>query len=273
MIVDKTKIQETVDYIQSQTTIRPEVGIVLGSGLGAVVDLLENAIHIPYSDIPNFPVSTVKGHGGRLAFGTYAGKGIVVQEGRVHFYEGLGAEKVMYPLFVMKALGVKTVINTNAAGGINPDFAGGDLMLIEDHINFMSMNPLTGPNDDTVGPRFPDLAEAYNPDLNKLAVQVAEKNGIKLQRGILAACSGPSYETKAEIAMLEKMGAHAVGMSTIPEAIVARYLGLRFLGITFISNLVSPNRTEPLTHKEVTEAAAKASGNLAKLIGEVIKAL
>ena len=135
MIIDKTKIQETVDYIQSQTKIRPEVGIILGSGLGAVVDLLEESVHIPYSDIPNFPVSTVKGHGGQLAFGTYAGKGIVVQEGRVHFYEGLGADKVMYPLFVMKALGVKTIINTNAAGGINPDFAGGDLMLIEDHIS------------------------------------------------------------------------------------------------------------------------------------------
>jgi len=204
MIIDKNKIQETVDYIESKIEIKPEVAIILGSGLGAVVDLLEDAVHIPYSDIPNFPVSTVKGHSGRLAFGTYGGKNILVQEGRVHFYEGLGAEKVMYPLFVMKALGVKIIINTNAAGGINPDFSGGDLMLIQDHINFMSMNPLTGPNDDSVGPRFPDL---------------------------------------------------------------------RFLGITFISNLVSPTRTEPLTHKEVTAAAAKASGNLAKLIGEVIKEL
>jgi len=174
MIIDKNQIQETVDYIESQTKIKPEIGIVLGSGLGAVVELLEDAVHIPYSNIPNFPVSTVKGHGGQLAFGTYAGKGFVVQEGRVHFYEGLGAEKVMYPLFLMKALGVKIIINTNAAGGINPDFSGGDLMLIEDHINFMSLNPLTGPNDDTVGPRFPDLAEAYNPDLRELAGQVAK---------------------------------------------------------------------------------------------------
>lgn len=273
MIVDKTKIQETIDYIQSQTKIKPEIGIVLGSGLGAVVDLLEDAVHISYSEIPHFPVSTVKGHGGKLAFGIYAEKGIVIQEGRVHFYEGLSPEKVIYPLFVMKGLGVKTIINTNAAGGINPDFANGDLMLIEDHINFMSLNPLTGPNDDSVGPRFPDLADAYNPDLKNITVQVAKKNGIALQSGILAACSGPSYETKAEIAMLGKMGADAVGMSTIPEAIVACYLGLRFLGITFISNLVSPTRTAPLTHKEVTEAAAKASGNLALLIGEVIKEL
>lgn len=271
MIIDKNKIQETVDYIESKIEIKPEIAIILGSGLGAVVDLLEDAVHLPYSDIPNFPVSTVKGHSGRLAFGTYAGKNILVQEGRVHFYEGLGAEKVMYPLFVMKALGVKIIINTNAAGGINPDFSGGDLMLIEDHINFMSLNPLTGPNDDTVGPRFPDLAEAYNPDLRELAIQVAKDNDIVLQSGILAATSGPSYESKAEIAMLGKMGADAVGMSTIPEAIISCYLGLRFLGITFISNLVSPTRTEPLTHKEVTAAAAKASGNLAKLIGEVIK--
>jgi purine-nucleoside phosphorylase len=202
MIIDQTRIKETVDYIEAKIEIQPDIAIILGSGLGAVVDLLEGAVHIPYSDIPNFPVSTVKGHSGRLAFGTYAGKGIMVQEGRVHFYEGLGAEKVMYPLFVMKALGVTTLINTNAAGGINPDFSGGDLMLIQDHINFMSMNPLTGPNDDSVGPRFPDLAKAYNPDLNELAARVAEKNGIKLQTGILAATSGPTYESKAEIAML-----------------------------------------------------------------------
>lgn len=273
MIIDKNKIRETVDYIQSQISITPEIGIILGSGLGAVVDLLEDATHIPYSNIPNFPVSTVKGHKGQLAFGTYAGKGIVIQEGRVHFYEGLGAEKVTYGLFAMKALGVTTVINTNAAGGINPDFSAGDLMLIRDHINFMGINPLIGPNDDSVGPRFPDLAEAYNPDLIKVAQVVGEKNGITLQSGVLAGCSGPSYETKAEIAMLITMGADAVGMSTIPEAIVSRYLGLRFLGITFISNLASPTRTRPLTHLEVTQGAAKASADLVKLIGGIIKEL
>ena len=273
MIIDKAKVQETVEYLQSRTDIKPEIGIILGSGLGAVVELLEDAVHIPYPDIPNFPVSSVKGHGGQLAFGTYAGKGIVVQEGRVHFYEGLGAARVMYPLWVMKALGVKTIINTNAAGGINSDFAGGDLMLVKDHINFMFTNPLTGPNDESIGPRFPDMATAYHPELAKIAVRAAEKTGVHLQSGTLIAFPGPSYETKAEIAMVEKWGADAVGMSTIPEAIVSSYLGLRFLGITFISNLVSPTRTEPLTHEEVTRTAAQASGNLAKLIGEIIKEL
>ncbi len=271
MIVDKKSIQETVDFLHSRIKIKPEIGIVLGSGLGAVVELLEDAIHIPYSDIPNFPVSSVKGHGGRLAFGTFAGKNIVVQEGRVHFYEGIGAAKVMYPLFVMKALGVTTVINTNAAGGINPDFSGGDLMLVRDHINFMFLNPLSGPNDDSVGPRFPDMSEAYHPGLGELALRAAKKAGINLHQGVLISFPGPSYETKAEIAMAAKLGADAVGMSTVPEAIVSSYLGLRFLAITFISNLVSATRTEPLTHEEVTRAAAKASGNLARLIGEIIK--
>ncbi|MDP8214567.1 MAG: purine-nucleoside phosphorylase [Candidatus Euphemobacter frigidus] len=271
MIIEKEKVRETVEYLSSRTEVKPEIGIILGSGLGAVVKLLEDSIHIPYPDIPNFPVSSVKGHGGKLAFGTYAGKGLVVQEGRVHFYEGLGAAKVMYPLWVMKALGVKTIINTNAAGGINPNFAGGDLMLVKDHINFMFTNPLIGPNDESIGPRFPDISEAYNPELGEIARHAAEKIGIKLQSGILISFPGPSYETRAEIAMAIKLGADAVGMSTVPEAIVSSYLGLRFLAITFISNLVSPTRTEPLTHKDVTRAAARASKNLAALIGEIIK--
>lgn len=270
MIVDKKKIQETVDYLATRTGIKPEVGIILGSGLGTVVDMLKETVHVPYGDIPHFPVSSVKGHGGQLAFGTCAGKGVVVQEGRVHFYEGLGAAKILYPLFVMKALGVNTIINTNAAGGINPDFKGGDLMLVRDHINFMFLNPLTGPNDDSVGPRFPDMARAYNPRLREIARRGAGNLGIELREGVLISFSGPSYETRAEIAMAGQLGADAVGMSTVPEAIVSSYLGLRFLAITFISNLVSSTRTEKLTHEEVTAAAAGASNKLASLIEYVI---
>ncbi len=270
MIVEKRKIQETVDFLNTRTGIKPEVGVILGSGLGTVVDMLEDAVHIPYGEIPNFPVSSVKGHGGKLAFGNCAGKGVVVQEGRVHFYEGLAAAKVLYPLFVMKALGVKTVINTNAAGGINPAFRGGDLMLVRDHINFMALNPLTGPNDDSVGPRFPDMARAHHPGLRDLARRGAQELGIDLHDGILIAFSGPSYETLAEIAMAQQLGADAVGMSTVPEAIVSSYLGLRFLAITFISNLVSADRTDQLTHEEVTAAAGAASKKLASLIEYVI---
>jgi len=273
MIIDKQLIAETVGFLQSRTGITPEIGIILGSGLGAVVKMLEDAIHIPYPEIPHFPVSSVKGHGGQLAFGTFAGRGIVVQEGRVHFYEGLGAAKIMYPLFVMHALGARTIINTNAAGGINPRFQGGDLMLVKDHINFMFLNPLTGPNDESVGPRFPDLAKVYSPQLREVAREAARKIGITLQEGTLISFSGPSYETRAEIAMAAGLGADAVGMSTVPEAIVSSYLGLRFLAITFISNLVSATRSAPLTHEEVTRAAAVASSNLAKLIGEIIKKL
>lgn len=270
MIVDQKKIAETVEFLQARTGIKPEVGVILGSGLGAVVDMLNDAVHIPYGEIPNFPVSSVKGHGGKLAFGTCAGKGVVVQEGRVHFYEGLPADRILYPLFVMKALGVKTIINTNAAGGINPAFQGGDLMLVRDHINFMALNPLTGPNDDSVGPRFPDMARAYHPGLREIARRGAEELGIELHDGILIAFSGPTYETLAEIAMAQQLGADAVGMSTVPEAIVSSYLGLNFLAITFISNLVSADRTEQLTHEEVTAAAGVASKKLASLIEFVV---
>jgi purine-nucleoside phosphorylase len=271
MIISRDKIQQTVDCLSAKTDIRPEYGLILGSGLGSVVEMLENPDSIPYSDIPNFPVSTVKGHPGTLTFGTYAGHGIVTQVGRVHYYEGIGWEKVMYPLWVMKALGVKTIINTNSAGGINPGFSAGTLMLVTDHINFMGSNPLIGPNDDGVGPRFPDMSKPYDRKLQKTAQEAAGAIGIDLRSGVLIAFSGPSYETRAEIAMALKLGADAAGMSSVPECIVSNYLGMSYLGITCISNLVSPSRTEPLTHDEVTAAAALASENLSRLIAEILK--
>ena len=271
MIIDPAQIQETVNFLNSRTEIKPEYGLILGSGLGAVAKLLDDSILIPYSEIPYFPISSVRGHPGKLALGRYAGKNIVIQVGRAHFYEGIGAEKVMYPLWVMKALGVSTLINTNSAGGINPAFAGGDLMLVTDHINFMFTNPLIGPNDESMGPRFPDMSRPYDPKLQKNAREAAETCGIKLAEGVLIAFLGPSYETKAEIAMSSKLGADAVGMSSVPECIVANYLGMRFLAITCIANLVSPTREEPLSHDEVTRAAALASENLRCLIAEILK--
>lgn len=271
MIIDKKKVAETVDYLKTRTEIKPEYGLILGSGLGGVVDMLEDATAVPYSEIPNFPVSTVKGHPGTLTFGKYAGHTIVTQVGRVHYYEGIGWEKVMYPLWVMKALGVKAIINTNSAGGINQEFEGGDLMLVTDHINMMGSNPLIGPNDDSMGLRFPDMSHPYDAELQEITSAAARASGINLHRGVLIGFSGPTYETKSEIAMAHKLGADAAGMSSIPEAIVGNYLGMRYLGITCISNLVSPTRTEPLTHEEVTAAANKASENLTLLIEEMLK--
>lgn len=271
MIIDRNKVAETVAYLNSRTKIKPEYGLILGSGLGGVVEMLENTTAIPYAEIPHFPVSTVKGHPGTLTFGSYAGRNLVTQVGRVHYYEGIGWEKVMYPLWVMKALGVKVIINTNSAGGINPEFGSGDLMLVTDHINLMGSNPLIGPNDDAMGPRFPDMSSPYDAELQEVTRQAAKALEIKLRRGVLIGFSGPTYESKSEIAMAHKLGADAAGMSSIPEAIVGNYLGMRYLGITCISNLVSPTRTEPLTHEEVTAAANKASKDLTLLIEEMLK--
>ncbi|HOO77911.1 MAG TPA: purine-nucleoside phosphorylase [bacterium] len=271
MIISKDKVAETIEFLRTRTDMEPEFGLILGSGLGGVVDMLENPVAVPYAEIPNFPVSTVKGHPGTLTFGTYAGKTVVTQVGRVHYYEGIGWEKVMYPLWVMKALGVKCIINTNSAGGINHEFRGGDLMLVTDHINCMGSNPLIGPNDDKVGPRFPDMSKPYDAGLSQAMRGAAEALGIELRSGVLIGFSGPSYETKAEIAMAMKLGADAAGMSSIPEAIVGNYLGMRYVGVTCISNLVSPTRTEPLTHEEVTEAAHKASKDLTRLIAEFLR--
>ena len=270
MIIDPTKIRETVDFINHSGAVKPAFALILGSGLGDVADLLEKPVFLPYSDIPHFPVSSVKGHAGKLAIGSYLGKGVLAQVGRVHFYEGLGAERVMYPLWVMKALGVTTLINTNSAGGINASFAAGDLMMVTDFINFMFTNPLIGPNDEKVGPRFPDMSKPYDAALQETARQAAKKIGVPLREGVLIGFLGPSYETKAEIAMAMKLGADAAGMSSVPETIVANYLGMKILGITCISNLVSPTRTAPLTHDEVTEAGAAASRNLRALIAEIL---
>ncbi len=266
-------MEETIKYIKAKTDgFKPEIGLILGSGLGEFADdYCEYALL--YSDIPNFIKSSVKGHKGRLVFSEIEGKKVVMMQGRNHFYEGYTMSEITYPVKVMKELGVKTIILTNAAGAVNESFRPGDLMLITDHINFMGTNPLIGPNDEKFGERFPDMSEIYKKDLIKLAKKCAEKLGIDIQRGVYFATSGPSYETPAEINMARILGADAVGMSTVPEAIVANYCGLKVLGISCISNAASGISDMKLSHMEVIETTNKAKTRFKSLILSILKAL
>lgn len=264
-------MENTIKFINEKTdNFKPETGIILGSGLGELADEYCDYA-IPYADIPNFIKSNVKGHKGRLVFAEIDGKNIVMMQGRNHFYEGHSMQEITYPVKVMKALGVKNLILTNAAGAVNESFRPSDLMLITDHINFMGKNPLTGPNDDALGERFPDMTEIYKKTLIDLAEKCAEKLGIDLQKGIYWANSGPSYETPAEIRMIRMLGGDAVGMSTVPEAIVANYCKMNVLGISCISNAASSISGEKLSHEEVIDTTNKAKTKFKSLILEVIK--
>ncbi len=264
-------MQNTIDFIKSKIgDIRPKIGIVLGSGLGELADEYCD-VAIPYSEIPNFVKSTVQGHKGRLVFAEIAGKNVVLMQGRNHFYEGHTMQEITYPIKVMKNLGVETLILTNAAGAVNESFRPSDLMLITDHINLMGANPLIGPNDDAYGERFPDMSEVYNRKLIELAEKCACALGIEVQKGVYLANSGPSYETPAEIKMMRIMGADAVGMSTVPEAIVANYCGIKVLGISCISNAASGvGNAEKLSHEEVIDVTNKAKAKFKSLILNVI---
>jgi purine-nucleoside phosphorylase len=250
--------QSAADYIASQTSHRPVIGLVLGSGFGEFADAIEDADIIPYADIPHFPRSTVVGHKGRLVIGRMEGQTIMVMQGRVHFYEGFTMEEVTFPVRVMRAFGIEVLILTNAAGGLNPDFRAGDIMLIEDQINLLGLvgnNPLMGPNDPELGPRFPDMSTLYDRRLRELAIDIARKEGLTLRRGVYVGLSGPAFETPAEVRMLRTLGADATGMSTTNEAIVARHGGMRVLGFSGITNeaidvIDSPRVT---SHEEVLE--------------------
>ena len=266
-------MKETIDFINSKTNnFVPETAIVLGSGLGDFADDYCD-VAVPYGEIPGFAPSTVKGHKGRLVFATIEGTKVVMMQGRFHYYEGHPIERVVYPIKVFKKLGVKNLIVTNAAGGINPNFRASDLMLITDHINFMHVNPLIGPNDDTLGERFPDMTEVYKKDLQKVALDCADKLGIKLQKGVYMALTGPNYETPAETKMVTMLGADAVGMSTVPEAMVANYCGIKVLGISCISNAAAGITGEVLSHQEVIEAANVAKDKFKSLLLEVVKSI
>lgn len=266
-------IQEAADYIQGKTNLRPEIGLILGSGLGVLADSLEEAAAFDYSDIPHFPVSTVEGHAGKLLLGKLMGKDVLMMKGRFHLYEGYDAAAVAFPIRVMKKLGVKMLLVTNAAGGINESYSPGDLMLIQDHINFMFRNPLIGPNEPELGVRFPDLSEAYSRELRALAKRVGEKEGIALREGVYAGMLGPSYETPAEIRMLRILGADAVGMSTVPETIAARHAGMEVLGISCISNMAAGILDQPLSHEEVMETAERVKKTFIRLVTGILAEL
>ncbi len=261
-----SKIKETLgEYI-------PEIGIILGSGLGELADEYCD-LAIPYSEIPGFETSTVSGHKGRLVFAKINGKNVVMMQGRFHYYEGHSMQKVVYPVKVMKKLGVKTLIVTNAAGGVNPAFNPSDLMIITDHINLMGANPLMGENDDSFGERFPDMTEAYTPELVELTKKIASKLSIDLQEGVYLGMSGPSYETPAEIRMARTIGADAVGMSTVPEAIVASWAKMKLIGISCICNPAAGVSSAILSHKDVIHAANIAKDRFKILVKEIIRNL
>ena len=264
-------MEKTVEYIKSKIgDFKPQIAIILGSGLGELADEYCD-IKLAYKDIPGFPVSTVKGHSGNLVFAEINGKKVMMMQGRFHFYEGHSMSTVTYPVKIMKKLGVKTVIITNAAGGVNPYFKPSSLMVIKDHINFMGTNPLIGPNDDTLGERFPDMSEVYTKSLREIVHTCSTKLGIPVEEGVYIALTGPAYETPAEVNMVRTLGADAVGMSTVPEATVAAYLKMQVLGISCICNSAAGISTVGLSHKEVLEAADKAKADFKRLVLDVIK--
>lgn len=268
------RISAAVEGVRNRTgTPAPAVAVVLGSGLGDFADTLSDAITIPYSDLPYWPVSNVVGHSGRLVIGTTGGRRVAALAGRVHLYEGHDVRDVVFAARVMASLGVGRLVLTNAAGGVNVGFSPGDLMIIDDHINLLGANPLTGDNDERLGPRFPDMTTVYSPRLRTLTAETAAARGVGVQRGVYAALPGPSYETPAEIRYLRAIGADAVGMSTVPEAIAARHMGVEVLGISCISNMAAGILPQPLNHEEVLETARRVRGAFVTLLEGIIERL
>lgn len=269
----RKKINESVQWIRTKTPFQPSIGVILGSGLGDFADTLQSKIELLTSEIPHFAKSTVEGHAGKLVLGKLNGKDILAVKGRVHYYEGYSLEQVTYIVRIMHALGVRSMIVTNAAGGVNPAFSPGDLMFITSHINFFFANPLQGINDDQLGPRFPDMESDYDKEYISLAEKIALQLGVKTQRGVYCASSGPTYETRAEVKMFQKIGADAVGMSTVPEVVVAKHQGIRVLGISCITNLGTGISSTPLSHEEVTVTANRVKNSFQALLRETIRQL
>lgn len=263
-------IKEAAAYIREKYPVTPEVALILGSGLGVLADLVEDAVTIPYEEIPNFPVSTVEGHAGELLLGTIGGRHVLLMKGRFHMYEGYGVDTVSFPVRVMKELGVQKLLVTNAAGGVNTSYNPGDLMIIRDHINFTFRNPLIGPNFGELGVRFPDMSEAYSRRLREVAKSVAAEQGLTLQEGVYLGLLGPSYETPAEIRMIRTLGGDAVGMSTVSEVLVARHAGIEVLGFSCISNMAAGILDQPLSHEEVIETTERVKQTFLKLIMGII---
>ncbi len=264
------KIQETAVWLKAKMPCQPQTAIILGTGLGHLAEHIKKVLCIPYSEIPNFPVSTVEGHSGQLIFGRLGGKDVMAMEGRFHYYEGYNMQQVTFPIRVMYELGIKTLFVSNAAGGTNPNFHIGDVMIITDHINFMPENPLHGPNVPT-GPRFPDMSEAYSHRLVKLADEIAAEKGIKVQHGVYLATQGPTYETPSEYRMFGLWGADAVGMSTVPEVIVAHHCGIQVFGVSVITDMGVSGQIVKVTHEEVQRAANEAQPRMAAIMEEMIR--
>jgi purine-nucleoside phosphorylase len=267
------KVVESVDFIKGKTSLNPKIGVVLGSGLGDLVDWMEDKEYIGYENIPNFPKSTVVGHQGQLVIGKIKGIDILVMQGRFHYFEGYTMKEVAYPIYVMKLLGIEKLILTNACGGINTNFEPGTLMIINDFINLVSDNPLIGGNDERFGTRFPDMSEPYKIELMDIAKSTAKELGIDYKEGIYAGFMGPYYETAAEIRMIRNHGADAVGMSTVPETIAANYLGIDVLGISCITNMATGIQKVKHSHERVVEIAKKSSANLCKWMFKIIETI
>lgn len=266
----RKRIKETTDYLLGIKKNNPEVAIVLGSGLGGLTKKMEIIDEIPYKQIPNFPVSTVQGHKGAMIFGRLNGKDILVFSGRFHYYEGYSMDAVTYPQQILKDLGIKTLILSNAAGGMNPDFRIGDIMIIRDHINFFGTNPLLGPNDDTLGPRFLNMSEVYSSRLIKLAYKKAQELDIRLQEGVYIGVPGPCYETPSEYKAFHILGADAVGMSTVPEAIMAHYRGIEIFALSVITDLGGTGKPMKDTHDDILKAAGEAEPKMVNLVGAML---
>jgi purine-nucleoside phosphorylase len=267
------RIMEAVAFIKKDSPLLPRVGVVLGSGLGEFADQVAEKTVVAYADIPHFQKVSVAGHAGRLVLGNVGGTPVAVLQGRYHYYEGHDIRDVVFPVCVLAKLGIQSLLLTNAAGGIGRELRPGDLMVIRDHINLMGINPLRGRNDERLGPRFPDMSAVYDPGFQDIIAAAQKEIGLAGKRGVYLALSGPSYETPAEIRMLAALGADAVGMSTVPEAICARHMGVRVAGISCITNLAAGISSQPLSHKEVTETAARVKDDFIRLLEQVIPRL
>lgn len=266
------RIETAVRFIESRSSLRPATGIILGTGLGALAEAIDIDCTIPYAQIPSFPTSTVKGHCGELILGVLGGRPVVAMAGRFHYYEGYSMKEVTFPVRVMKALGAGTLMVSNAAGGMNPDFRVGDMMVIRDHINLMGEHPLRGPNDERLGVRFPDMSEPYCPEMIERALRLAGAAGMPVHTGVYAGVQGPTFETRAEYEYLRRMGADAVGMSTVPEVIVAVHAGMKVFALSVITDLGLPGQLLSITHEEVLEAAGRAAPLMTTLFEQMIAA-
>lgn len=265
------KIQETADYLKRTIKTNPKIGIILGTGLGNLVTQLTEKLEIPYEEIPNFPISTVEGHSGKLIFGKLGNTDVLAMQGRFHYYEGYDMKEVTFPVRVMKAIGIETLLVSNASGGVNPDFEIGDLMIITDHINLFPEHPLRGKNFNQLGTRFPDMSEAYSQDLIIKAKEIAQKNQIKVVEGVYIGTTGPTFETPAEYKYFRIIGGDTVGMSTVPEVIVANHAGMKVFGMSIITDLGVPGKIVEVTHEEVQEIGNQVQPLMTQIMKELVK--